>query len=499
MIPFSRPPDRRLVTPGMAITHLLGAAAALAWAACAVAATAPAAQPNILVILSDDHGWADLGVQAARTDLKTPHLDQLARDGVRFARGYVTAPQCVPSRAGLLTGRYQTRFGLEMNPQGPLTLREKTLADRLRTAGYRTGMIGKWHLEPNRETTNTSDGPQPAGAYRPGKRGFDEYFNGTMRNYEASFDLAGRTLPDAPRTIADPRYRIDVQTDAALAFLKRRAAEPGQPFFLYLAYFAPHVPMEKPEPYLGRFTAITDETRRMGLAALAAIDDGVGRIRAALRERKIEENTLIFFIGDNGAPTSRGAWNGSLNDPLVGEKGMLTDGGIRVPFVATWKGRLPAGRVYPEAVSSLDVAATATKLAGLPPDPALDGVNLLPFLTSNSAAAPHEALYWRWRSQAAILAGNWKLVFLAPDHWLLFDHTNDAPETHNVAAEHPEVVTRLRAQLERWARDQNPAGLPRELVPQDRNFFDLHLRLFGGTAVPAPAAGKAKTKKGRAR
>ena len=428
-------------------------------------------RPNLILVLTDDQGYADLGCQGVVKDVKTPHIDALAADGVRFTRGYVTAPQCVPSRAGLLTGRYSSRFGVETNRSGPLPETEKTIGDRLRTAGYLTGMIGKWHLD-------AGLGPE----FAPGRRGFDEYFNGRMLSYQANHDLEGNEIPNAPQTIRDERYRIDVQTDAAIAFLERRTANPQQPFFLYLAYFAPHLPFDRPEPYVARFRAVTDENRRMGLASIAAMDDGIGRIRRYLREHGMEENTLLFVISDNGAPTLAKLWNGSLNDPMIGEKGMLTDGGIRVPFLAAWKGVLPPGQVENRAVSSLDVAATALALAGEKAVPELDGVNLLPLLTGKSAAAPHEFLFWRFRSQAAIFDGRWKLVFLFPDRWLLFDHSTNAPETNDVAPQYPEVVERLRSRLEAWAAEQKPPGLPQELKRGDHLLFDEHLGLPGKRA-----------------
>jgi arylsulfatase A-like enzyme len=423
-------------------------------------------RPNLIVILTDDQGYADLGIQGVVEDVKTPHIDALAADGVRFTRAYVTAPQCVPSRAGLLTGRHQTVFGAETNRGGPLPLTERTIADRLKAVGYRTGMIGKWHLGLGEE-------------YLPGRRGFDEYFVGTRGSYRANFALDASDLPNPPQIVRDERYRIDVQTDAAIAFLERRSADPEQPFFLYLAYFAPHVPLERPEPYLSRFRDVPDENRRMGLAAIAAVDDGVGRIRRFLNEHAMEENTLLFVLSDNGAPIRRGKWDGSLNLPLTGEKGMLTDGGTRIPFLAVWKGVLPRGKIEERAVSSLDIAATALALAGEKSAAELDGVNLLPFLTGKNSAAPHELLCWRFRGQAAIFDGRWKLVFVFPDHWLLFDHAQNAPESNDVAPRYPEVVERLRIRLEAWAAEQEPPGLPKELTRGDRRLFDDHLKLFG--------------------
>ena len=403
-------------------------------------------RPNLIVVLTDDQGYADLGVQGVVKDVKTPHLDALAADGVRFTRGYVTAPQCVPSRAGFLTGRQQTRFGVDTNRSGALPLTEKTLADRLRAAGYLTGMVGKWHLDGGRGGST-----RPAGA----------------ASMNTSTDRAAPTRRTSIWRVTACRIRPRPSAMNAIGSTSRRTPrsrsssggfDPRQPFFLYLAYFAPHVPLDRPEPYLSRFGDVTDETRRMGLASIAAIDDGVGRIRSFLREHGIEESTLLFVLSDNGAPIRRESWNGSLNEPLVGEKGMLTDGGIRVPFVAAWKGVLPRGKVEQRAVSSLDVAATALALAGEEPAPELDGVNLLPFLTGRNAAAPHEFLYWRWRSQAAIFDGRWKLVFLPPDRWLLFDHSANAPETDDVAVRHPEVVARLRTRLEAWACRAAAAG-----------------------------------------
>jgi uncharacterized sulfatase len=427
------------------------------------------ARPNVIIVLTDDQGYADFGAQGVVSDVKTPNLDELAAEGVRFTRAYVTAPQCVPSRAGLLTGREQTRFGVETNRTDRLPLGERTIADRLRVAGYRTGMVGKWHLAGGLD-----------GEYAPGRRGFDAYFEGSFGVYQANFDLAGQDLPNPPRAIRDDRQRIEVQTEAAIAFLQRRASDPAHPFFLYLAYLAPHVPMERFEPYYSRLDGVEDPARRMALSAIAAMDDGVGRIRRFLREHGMEDKTLWFVLSDNGAPMRPKTRNGSLNRPLVGEKGMLTDGGIRVPFLAVWKGVLPRGRVEKRAVSALDIAATALAVAGEPPAAELGGVDLMPFLTGGKAEAPHDFLYWRWRSQAAIFDGRWKLVFLAPDHWLLFDHSADGPETEDVSARHPDVVARLRAQLETWAKLQQPPGLPTELKRPDRVLYDAHLKLFGG-------------------
>jgi uncharacterized sulfatase len=450
-------------------------------------------KPNVILIYSDDHGWADLGAQGVDKDIRTPNLDQLARDGVRFTRGYVSAPQCVPSRAGVLTGRYQQRFGVEDNQKGPLPLEELTIAERLKPAGYVSCQVGKWHLDRGGRAGKGKAGKSkgdveaetggPADPYLPRGQGFDEYFCGAMRTYVASHDLKGNKLPNAPALISDTRFRIVVQTEAALSFIDRH---PRDPFFLYLAYFAPHVPLESPEPWFSKTPAAAPLERRQALAMIAAMDEGVGLIRQKLRAHGLEKNTLIVFIGDNGAPLKEGAWDGSLNLPLIGEKGMLTDGGLRTPFVAAWPGTLPAGKVYEPAVIALDVAATAIAMAGLPHDPALDGVNLIPYFTGEKTGAPHELLYWRWRSQASVLQGPWKLIHLGPEQRYLFDTTAPEGETNNVIQAHPDIAARLESSLQAWTTTLKPPGLPQDLNAQDEMFFDAHVNKTLNHATKRP-------------
>jgi uncharacterized sulfatase len=444
----------------------------------------PADKPNVILIYSDDHGFADLGAQGTDADIRTPHLDQMARDGVRFTRGYVSAPQCVPSRAGVITGRYQQRFGVEDNTKGPLPLAELTIAERLKPAGYVSGQIGKWHLEPTGRG-ETKKGASAERTFLPHEQGFDDYFTGPMNTFVASHDLKGNKLPNAPQRLTDPRFRCVWQSEAAVSFVERHAR---QSFFLYLAYFTPHVPLESPEPWFSRTPAHLPQERRQALAMIAAMDEGIGRLRARLRELGLERNTLLFFIGDNGAPLKEGAWNGSLNTPLVGEKGMLTDGGIRTPFVAAWPGTLPAGTTYDRPVIALDVAATATALAGLPEDPALDGVNLVPYLRGQKTGSPHDALYWRWRSQAAVRDERWKLILLGPDQKFLFDLDSPEAETKNRLAENPAVAAELERKLMAWNVTLPPPGLPREAHAQDQLFFDTYVNKTGAVASKRGAA-----------
>lgn len=418
------------------------------------------------MIFSDDHGYTDLGCQGISDDLKTPHLDALAAGGVRMASGYVTAPQCVPSRAGLLSGRYQNRFGVESNGESLSGFNQQvTLAERLKRAGYATGMTGKWHLGPPSEIVN---------------HGFDDvYYKNANRPGWANFTLDGKDCKPGPEN--SKLYHLDANSEAACAFIRRHQKEP---FFFYCAYRAPHVPLDAPKKYLSRFPGEMPERRRQALAMISAMDDGVGKIMATLRELQLEEQTLIFYIGDNGAPlkiTKQDApgggpgWDGSLNDPLNGEKGMLTEGGIRVPFVASWKGTIPSGQVYEHPVISLDVAATAASLAGLPNDPDLDGVNLIPFLKQENQIAPHPSLYWRWVAQSAVREGRWKYLRGGRREYL-FDLENDKEETQNLIEKHPEIAEKLSNQLESWAQDLQPPGLATRRMSEtwDR-YFDFYL------------------------
>ena len=451
---------------------------------------AAGAKPNIILIYSDDHGYADLGVQGSVTDIRTPNLDALARDGVRFKRGYVSAPQCVPSRAGVMTGRYQQRFGVEDNTKGPLPLAELTIAERLKPAGYVSCQVGKWHLEAppkGKGAQGESAAPAKGGqSFQPWAQGFDEYFTGPMNTFTASHDLQGHKLPNAPQQLTDKRFRCVWQADAAISFVERHQREP---FFLYLAFFTPHVPLESPEPWFSKTPKDAPIERRQALAMIAAMDDGIGRLREKLRAAGIEKNTLIFFISDNGAPLKEGAWDGSLNLPLIGEKGMLTDGGIRTPFLAAWPGTIPPGQVYEPPVINLDVAATAVALAGLPHDEKLDGVNLMPFILGEKKDNPHDALFWRWRSQAAVLEFPWKLILLGKDERYLFDVTKPEGETKNLLAEHPEIAAELDKKLMAWNATLPPPGLPRPIVGEDQKFYDDHVNKTGVTATKAARKG----------
>ncbi|GAB3667167.1 hypothetical protein GCM10028791_42910 [Echinicola sediminis] len=455
-------------------------------------------KPNIIIIYTDDQGYADVGAQGYRTDLKTPHLDKLAKDGVRMTSGYVTAPQCIPSRSGLLSGKYQQRFGLDHNGTIPMPLDQELLPEMMRKEGYVTGMTGKWHLDPNHQQMAWVDENLPdlngkdvkasdiplvkKMAYFPSSRGFDEFFYGPLNRYWANYDLEGNSIE--PQWRKEEGFRLDIQTKATTTFIKRNK---DKPFFFYLSYFAPHVPLEATEKYLSRFPEDMPERRRYCLAMMAAIDDGVGKIRETLSTLGLLENTLIFFISDNGAPLKiekkdvpisfkGGAWDGSLNDPLVGEKGMITEGGIRVPFIVSWPNKLPKGKVYHRPVISLDVAATSLAVAGAKPNRNLDGINLIPFLDGSNSKDPHKALFWRFWGQSAVRSGDYKYLVYGKNEFL-FDLSESPVERENLIDKYPNKVKKLRARLENWAKDLKNPGIPEEvLMDSERQWFDYYLK-----------------------
>lgn len=455
-------------------TRIISKTIHLLLAALFIAAVAYAEdRPNVIVIVTDDHGYADLGAYGLLDDIRTPNLDTLASKGALMTHGYVTAPQCTPSRAGIVTARYQTRFGLEGNSHAPMDLDETTVAERMSDAGYATGFVGKWHLEPNRTSRLWMETDWPAGLaqknpqvpheltepYLPMNRGFTDYYDGAMNAYRRNFDLEGNDIPHE-RELDRETFRVDKQSQAALAFIKRHRNEP---FFLHLAYYAPHVPMQVVKTHFDRFPGEMAERRRWALASIAAIDDGVGAIVESLRQYEIEDDTLIFFFGDNGAPLKinmaddpfdQPGWDGSLNGPMVGEKGMVSDGGVRVPYLVYWKGHIPA-QVYESPVLSLDAGATALALAGVKTKPgAIDGVNLIPYLVDGKTGDPHDALYWRFWGQSAIREGKWKLIVLENGTRMLFDMETSDHENRNLIRQHPERANRLEKKLRRWSKAQ---------------------------------------------
>jgi arylsulfatase A-like enzyme len=454
---------------------LLLAVAAFAGHPALCHAQTPATRPNVILILADDYGYGDCGVNGCK-DIPTPHIDSIAKNGIRCAQGYISAPQCSPTRAGILTGRYQQRFGHETNQShegSALPLSERTLAERLRAAGYVTGLVGKWHLGLDEK-------------HHPQNRGFGEFFGflGGANPY-----LPKGKVGVVPRILRgkDDAKEKEHLTDAfareAVAFIDRHKKEP---FFLYLAFNAPHGPMEAPEQNLKRFAAIKDEKRRTYAAMVWAMDAAIGRVLAKLRETGLEENTLIIFLSDNGGPTDV---NGSSNRPFRGVKGEVREGGVRTPFFLQWKARINPtksvwGESYPHPVISLDIHPTVLAAAGVKvaADANLDGVNLLPYLDGAKKEPPHEALYWRFgfpparpeMHKWAIRVGDWKLFTdidanrkrsqqeVKDGNLKLVNLANDITESKDLSKEHPDKFKELHEAWKKWNAQMAPVPKKRD-------------------------------------
>jgi arylsulfatase A-like enzyme len=413
-------------------------------------------RPNIVLILADDMGYADIGVHGCE-DIPTPNIDRIAKEGVRFTDSYANASFCTPTRAALMSGRYQQRHGNEDLPQvtGPLPKAIKTLPDRLREAGYTTGMVGKWHLG-DRE------------GFTPLDRGFDDFFGFHGGGHHYLPNPKGRGSYYAPiyrnrEPLDEQRYLTDAFGEEAAAFVDRQR-DAQKPFFLYLAFNAVHTPMEATQKYLGRFTGISNGRRRTYAAMLSAMDDAVGLVLAKLGAIGKLDQTLVIFHNDNGGPTTRNAVNGSRNTPLRGSKCETFEGGIRVPTLMRWPGVIEANSVYRQTAITFDLTATALALAGADVS-GIDGVDLLPYLTGKKTGTPHEALYFRCRTRNnnyGMRLGNWTFVHstegseragprqtAARD--MLFNLADDIGQRNDLAAQHPEKLAELKKRYEAWS------------------------------------------------
>lgn len=486
-------------------TLVATAALGLALAA-APAYAAPVRKPNVIVILADDLGYGDTAVYGSKI-VRTPNIDALAADGVRFTQGYVSHPVCAPSRAALLTGRYQTRFGYEFNPvgrdrNGGVSLGETFIGQVMQKAGYHTGMVGKWHLG-------------QSGGYHPVARGFDEYFGTTAGanafivetkpgdefhstpGVEATYGSAEGGGGLGPGTEAEQMvvlrqrspitrgrepvevkdYLTDAFTDEAVRFI---GANKDKPFFLYVAHTTPHTPLQAPAKYIDRYKDTPNKGQRVYAAMVSALDDSVGAIRAKLKAEGLEKDTVIVLLSDNGCAGYIG--DACTNAPLNGYKGMHMEGGVRVPFIMAWPGHIPP-KVDTRVVSSLDIAPTAAALAGAKMPQGSDGVDLTPYLTGANRGTPNPTLYWRSGPNFAIRDGDWKMWMvnradpseqasqdarITPDgvqarispqgHFVMLYNLKDDPgETKNLAKTQPDVVARLRAKIEAWDKDNVPA------------------------------------------
>ena len=435
----------------------VGRLLALTLATLAVGAPRAAAgeTPNVVVLYSDDAGYADFGFQpnctAEMRDL-TPNVDTLARDGSRFNAAYMSGCVCSPSRAGLMTGRYQQRFGFDNNlppgVQSGLDLGETFGAKRLRTLGYRTGLIGKWHL-----------GYPPA--YHPNERGFD-LFHGLLQGSRSYYPIenpsADRVIQRNGAPLPEEGYVTDRLGDAACRFLEEHAGEHAgehgeEPFFLFVSFTAPHGPLQPRKGDAKRIAHIPNPKRRRYAGLVVALDDNVGKVLDCLKRNDLEENTLVLFTNDNGGQTKTGA----VNTPLKGRKGQLSEGGIRVPWAIRWPGRVEPGSVVDDPVIALDILPTVVEAAGesVPADWKLDGRSFLPLLTGETDAPPERALFWRQHGSAgarAMRLGRWKLHHdrksgAAP---ALYDLDADIGEERDLAADQPDRVRSMLAELDSW-------------------------------------------------
>ena len=442
-------------------------------------------QPNLVLILADDLGLGDVGVYGSEL-VDTPNIDALARSGVRFSQAYVSHPVCSPSRAGLITGRYQQRHGWEFNParrdlhQG-MDVSQQTLADALKKQGYATGLVGKWHLG-------------QAGNFHPLSRGFDEYYGvlgGGSQYVEESGAEVAYALNGEPGSrsdynafyrgrekITETQYLTDAFTREALSFIDRHAESP---FFLYLSHIAPHTPLQTTAGYLDRYGHVQDMPSRVYAAMVSALDDSVGAVVQKLRDLDQLENTLIAFVSDNGCAGYIG--NACSNLGFAGFKRFHQEGGIRVPFILSWPARLQSGQQYTDPIISLDLYSTFTAAAG-GMVATEDSVNLLPFLTGSAAGRPHDYLYWRSGPTQVIRGPRWKMIrykkssfddgdldatgrLPPPDGgWdesmpngevlLLYDLLSDPYERINRADAEAGTVSDLQSRLDQWLLELPP-------------------------------------------
>ncbi len=411
-------------------------------------------KPNIVLIFTDDAGYADISAFGQGRGLLTPEIDRIAENGAMFSSGYVAASVCAPSRAGLLTGRYQQRYGFHLNlpvagtiPSNDpdlegLPVDELTIGDLLQAQGYRTAIIGKWHQGVREQ-------------FRPLVRGFD-YFYGFLagsRSYwleDPARDLGQRMMRNTD-FIYPTGYMTEVLTDEAIGFMSQ---ESDQPFFVYLSHFAPHAPMQpKPEDE-ALFSHIEDPKRRALAGMSLSMDREIGRVLDFLEETGLDQNTLVIFLNDNGGPTYQ---NASDNTPLRGMKGSEFEGGIRVAYMMQWPGVIPAGTVYDHPVIAYDVVPTAVAVAGgeLPDDREFDGVNLMPYVTGEIAEPPHKQLFWKRAASSTVRRGDWKLMN-DDTQPRLFNLREDLSETENLADRYPEKVRELQAAIADWETIHTP-------------------------------------------
>ncbi|MBN9121106.1 MAG: arylsulfatase [Planctomycetes bacterium] len=452
---------QKIATQGVWAASLL-----LAFCLNSTARTAdPARALNIVIILADDQGWGDLSLNG-NTNLRTPNIDSLARDGAKFDRFFVQ-PVCSPTRAEFLTGRWHPRGAVRGVSTGAerLDLDERTVADAFKAAGYATGCFGKWH--------NGSQYP-----YHPNGRGFTEYYGFTSGHWGEYYDPP---LDHNGRAVRGKGYITDDLTDRAIAFLKANAAA-GKPSFCYLAFNTPHSPMQVPDAYWQRFEKaalkLTGDKKedvshtRAALAMCENIDDNVGRLLAAIKEQKLEENTIVLYFSDNG-PNGR-RWNGGMK----GIKGSTDEGGVRSPFLVRWPAKIRPGTVVAPIAGAVDLYPTLIDLCGIKRvgDKPFDGMSVAPWLLGAEPKPVDRVLFSHWTGRTSARDQRYRLDAAGQ----LFDLLADPDQTKNVAGDRPEDAKRLSAAVERWKRD-----VLGELPKVDDRPFPVGFAEFPRTVLPA--------------
>ncbi|MDQ8193679.1 sulfatase-like hydrolase/transferase [Coraliomargarita sp. SDUM461004] len=411
-----------------------------------------AIRPNILLIMADDLGYADLSIHGNQ-DFSTPHLDDLAESGIRFTDAYVTAPVCGPSRAGLITGRNQERFGFEGHP-GPkdtwgLPLEEITLPAMLDAAGYHTALFGKWHL-----------GSEPG--YRPLDRGFDEFFgflSGMHDYFRAKDTFWGDLVEGDAKPVSLNQYLTFELADRTSDFIMRQAGNTA-PFFAWLSFNAPHTPLQAPKRYLNKTNHLSGDRRPVYAAMVMAMDDAIGAVLQALAASAQLDNTIVVFVSDNGGALIPGSSrNGASNSPLRGSKAELWEGGVRVPLFISWPGRIEPNQVSSEIVSTLDFFPTFAALAGGQVPLTLEGVSLADLLLGEQDTLSIRQLFWRfYGTQKAVRFGALKWTQVA-NQTGLYDLVGDSTETLDLSERQPEQLQELKSQWRQWHRSNQKTPL----------------------------------------
>ncbi len=414
--------------------------------------------PNIIVIISDDQGYADVGFHGSK-EIFTPNIDRIAKNGVIFSQGYVSYAVCSPSRAGLITGRYQNRFGYTRNillaPKDSLMglpISEQTLPEVLNNVDYKTKAIGKWHLGAHESLV-------------PEKRGFDEFFGfliGGHRYFpndltlndltEASRQMDGyiTKIYDNGKRVNTKKYLTEELSDNAVKFIEDNSEDP---FFLYLSYNAPHTPLQATDTDLERNNHIDVEKRRTYAAMVSSMDDGVGLILDKLEEKNISENTIVIFFSDNGGVEW---YNFSDNGPLRGIKGDFFEGGIRVPFTMQWPKKIKPGIIYNKPIIALDVFATVVSAASAEKfiKNNIDGINLIPYINGEINGSPHDYLFWKNPDKDidVIRDNRYKYIRVKDDEYI-FDLDNDLSEENNIISSSTPIYQKLKLKFKEWEKD----------------------------------------------